>query len=301
MKICSVTVWYNPDESNVGNILTYSSLCKKCYVVDNSEADNSALAAKIPNAVYISNGGNLGIAAALNKGCQMALDAGFEWCMTMDQDSSWDSEQAALYFSLCKDNAGEKNVSFCPSADYEMPRSFLGLAKRACLSCLGLKKSCDAAAGAGEERPQKTPMDCCITSGNVISLSAWKKIGGFYEPFFIDEVDHEFCFRLKEAGFEILKFENCKMNHVLGSPRRSFYPRVSHHANERLYYIFRNMLFESRLHPEYFKKLNYGKQLKARVKEIVFNFKFSQLYYLIKARSDFKKGRLGRFQKRGRS
>lgn len=295
MLFCSVTVWYNPDDSNAKNILTYSSSCDKCYIVDNSDGDNSSLAAKIPNSVYIPLNRNLGIAAALNAGCSRALKDGFEWCMTMDQDSSWDEGQAALYFSLCRENAGERNASFAPSAEFATPVSFLGLAKRFCRSLLKGKNA--AQPSGGMETPLKESVDYCITSGNVISLEAWKKIGGFYEPFFIDEVDLEFCFRLKENGFEILKFSNCKMKHVLGKPCRSFYPCVSHHSNERLYYIFRNMLFEKKLHPEFFKKMNYDKQLKARVKEIIFNLRLSQIYYLVKAYGDFRRGKLGRFKK----
>lgn len=295
MLICSVTVWYNPDDSNVENILTYSSLCGKCYIVDNSNGDNSVLAKKIPNSVYIPLNQNLGIAAALNAGCARAIKDGFEWCMTMDQDSSWDEGQAALYFGLCQENAAERNVSFAPNAEFATPISFLGWAKSFCRSLLKGKR--DVELSAGSKNPLKTSVDYCITSGNVIVLDAWKKVGGYYEPFFIDEVDLEFCFRLKEAGFEILKFENCKMSHVLGKPRRSFYPCVSHHSNERLYYIFRNMLYEKKMHPEFFKKMNYDKQLKARVKEIIFNLRLSQIYYLVKAYGDFRRGKLGRFKK----
>lgn len=295
MDFCSITVWYNPNDLCVKNILTYNSFCKKCYIVDNSASDNSALASAISNAVYLPNHSNLGIAAALNIGCQKALDDGFEFCMTMDQDSSWSEGQLALYLDLCKKNVSEKNVSFCPSAVYKNPRSFLGLVRRGLTKPLKALFRRSASRPDDSAKPEKTDVEVCITSGNVISLAAWDKVGRFYEPFFIDEVDHEFCFRLKENGFEIVKFENCVMNHVLGTPRMTFYPCSSFHKKERLYYIFRNMLAEEKLHPFFFKKLLYPKLLRHRVKELVFNLRFSELHYLIKAYRDYKKGKFGKF------
>ena len=301
MDFCSVTVWYNPDASSVQNILSYSALCKKCYVVDNSSGDNSALAQKIPNAVYIPNLQNVGIAAALNAGCSRALSDGFDLCMTMDQDSSWNVEELGRYLELCAQSLSDAAVSFCPNARYAAPTSWLGDARRFLRSLLKKKKG---QGGSGfsngvppENKPeQKKPMDCCITSGNVISLAAWKKVGGFYEPFFIDEVDHEFCFRLKESGYEIYKFEGCFMAHVLGTPRKTFYPCVSHHSGVRLYYIFRNAMFQKKLHPAYFEKLNYRTQISDRLKSLVFNFKLFQLRYYFKALRDFKRGTLGKFK-----
>ena len=258
MDFCSITVWYNPDDLCVKNILTYNSFCKKCYIVDNSASDNSALASAISNAVYVPNRSNLGIAAALNIGCQKALNDGFELCMTMDQDSSWSEDQLSLYFNLCKENVSEKNVSFCPSAVYKNPRSFLGVARRCLTSPVKALFKRSVCRPDDLDKPSNANVDVCITSGNVISLAAWDKVGRFYEPFFIDEVDHEFCFRLKENGFEIMKFENCVMNHVLGTPRMTFYPCSSFHKKERLYYIFRNMLYEAELHPSFFKKYLYS-------------------------------------------
>lgn len=306
MDFCSVTVWFNPDDLCVQNILSYSALCKKCFIVDNSSGDNSALAAKIPNAVYIPNGGNLGIAAALNTGCKRALEEGFLACMTMDQDSSWDAARLKEYFDICKKSFSDTAVSFCPSASYAAPTSLLGDAKRFLRRAIKGRGGAPAAASTDSRASTdsgsptvaaasagKTKMPCCITSGNVILLSAWQKVGGFYEPFFIDEVDHEFCFRLNEAGYEIFKFDSCLMNHVLGKPKKTFYPCVSHHSGPRLYYIFRNAFFLKKMHPAFYKRQNYSKQIRQRVAGLLFNCKFSQLRYLLRAWLDFKRGKLG--------
>ena len=99
--ISAVIVWYKPQEMHSPTaseaILTYASFFSKIYIIDNSDNDNSEIAKLIPNAIYIPNRSNLGIAAALNIGCAQALKDGFEWCMTMDQDSFFDTNEITRY------------------------------------------------------------------------------------------------------------------------------------------------------------------------------------------------------------
>jgi rhamnosyltransferase len=71
----------------------------------------------IDNVLYYPNYQNFGIAKALNIGCQKALDEGYEWVLTMDQDSFWSNPeelQRYIQFSekLYLNNA--KNISFSP-------------------------------------------------------------------------------------------------------------------------------------------------------------------------------------------
>ena len=99
-KISCIVIWYNPKDTDVESIKTYNSFFSKIYIVDNSNSDNSNLASQIQNTVYIPNFSNLGIAAALNIGCNKAFTDGYEWVMTMDQDSSWDPTQLKNYLEL---------------------------------------------------------------------------------------------------------------------------------------------------------------------------------------------------------
>ena len=47
---------------------------------------------------YVFNGRNLGIAKALNLACEKAASDGYERILTMDQDSSFDSNDINEYF-----------------------------------------------------------------------------------------------------------------------------------------------------------------------------------------------------------
>ncbi|HHT61698.1 MAG TPA: glycosyltransferase, partial [Bacteroidales bacterium] len=109
-EICGVVVWYNPTTDNVTAINTYLENISHLFIVDNSTTDNSALINTLPNnkITYLPNLENLGIATALNIGCEAALNANAKWILTMDQDSKFDR------FSL-SDFITEANQ--CPTFD----------------------------------------------------------------------------------------------------------------------------------------------------------------------------------------
>ena len=172
-----------------------SGLKYEIIVVDNSNSDNKTLAEEIADSVYISNGKNLGIAAALNKGCQKACSDGFEWCLTMDQDSTWSSDLLEMYLKEVALNHSELTVSFAPAMNLsEKSFSIIGDIRRFFTG--------------KETLPEKQFVENVMTSGNIISLKIWEKTGKFDEKLFIDEVDSDFCFRLISSGYRILKFNN---------------------------------------------------------------------------------------------
>ena len=71
VRIAGVVVLYNPREDVLGSIGSYISQIEVLFAVDNSEHPDPAVTDRIRNAgnvVYLWNGGNAGIAAALNIG-----------------------------------------------------------------------------------------------------------------------------------------------------------------------------------------------------------------------------------------
>ena len=89
-KIAAVVILYNPELSILENIKSYIDQVEKLYVVDNSEASNESLIQEIKSfskIEYIPNKYNIGIAAALNIGARKAIEEGFDYLLTMDQDS----------------------------------------------------------------------------------------------------------------------------------------------------------------------------------------------------------------------
>ena len=90
MKIACVIILYYPDEYVLTNIQSYVFSFEKTFIVDNTEKREYGMVKKInniPGICYLHDHENKGIASRLNQVCEMALSEGFEWILTMDQDS----------------------------------------------------------------------------------------------------------------------------------------------------------------------------------------------------------------------
>ena len=95
-------------------------------------------------------------------------------------------------------------------------------------------------------------VDACITSGSLLRLSAWIKIGGFWEELFIDMVDFDLCWSLGEAGYKILRVNNQTLLQEIGKAKRvRFLGKenvVYNHNPKRCYFIIRNTIAVGRKH-----------------------------------------------------
>ena len=101
-----------------------------------------------------------------------------------------------------------------------------------------------------------------ITSGSLVKREAFEHVCGFNESLFIDQVDHEFCYRLKRRGWRILKVDGIALNHNqiigYGSTRPLLKKKILwfhicswDHNHIRRYYMARNGLFVKRRYPEF--------------------------------------------------
>ena len=263
MKIAAVVVWFNPDKINgdtspIDNIKTYLSHVGKIYIVDNSSCDNSSFAFSVENSVYISNKNENGIAGALNKGCMAAKKDGFDWVLTMDQDSRFDEEQLLEYLKISEEySADDLCVSFSLrhhkdnriiSFTDQIRFKILSPIKRKLLHITDLPP-------AGSDAPIDTNVKYCtweiITSANLVKLEAWEKVGGYDESLFIDLVDVDFTYKLNLAGYKILKFPWLYFHHNLGEPKQTFFSKKTPMESDfRMRYIFRNLMILKDRYPE---------------------------------------------------
>ena len=278
---CSVTVWYlkNENECNdaVNAVLSYSSFFKSVYIIDNSAVDHSDFAARIKNAVYVFNNGNLGIATALNQGCELAKKAGFEWCMTMDQDSVFSAGQLSIYLRLAERNMSDPTIKSFSIRQKEprgqagslpewiklkilspirkwLVKNFLPMRKLKIFIIRRRRKN-------REFLPRMEFVNMAIASANIISLPAWEEVGKFDDKLFIDEVDNDFCIRLKLKGYNILLFNTCYVDHELGKRFFSIFPKINYESSFRLFYIFRNLMIEDKRYG----KLPFAKNYKREI------------------------------------
>jgi len=233
LKLDGVVVLYNPDDSVLDNIQTYSSFLDFLYVVDNSERKNVWLIDKVMNCnniVYIDNGINAGVAVALNIGAGRAISRGATWLLTMDQDSKFDVGAIETLISFIKSLKDRHRFGMIsPLHITTNMNSHLKSRRNYNLDNLNYNY---------------IQVDTVMTSGNLIFLPVFEKIGGFLEKYFIDCVDHEYCLRLKMNKYAVVVVENSILLHNLGSISSSrlfghkFY--YTNHSPVRRYYMTRN-------------------------------------------------------------
>jgi rhamnosyltransferase len=137
------------------------------------------------------------------------------------------------------------------------------------------------------------------TSGNLVKASVFARVGFFREEFFIDQVDYEFCFRLRKAGLLIIVAAGPVMHHRLGDLRsarflnRQVFP--SNHSACRRYYMARNALVLSREVRDWqFIRRSCSFFLRDSIKILLYeNSKRAKLWYMLKGIWDGVCGKLG--------
>lgn len=239
-QISGVVVWFNPTEEHVLNILSYIDFIDKLFIYDNSNQYNNDLLEKISEYTkkieYISFLENRGISGALNYTGKKALQEKYKWLLTMDQDSKFEKKSFCNYFKYLD----KKDVAIL-SPDY----IYIG------------KKNIKNLKGEIEE------INRVITSGNLLNLKIFKLLNGFDNKLFIDEVDHEYCYRVIKKNYKILKINSVFLNHSLGEVKIKKIFKIkfkyTEHSSFRKYYIWRNRIYVSKKYPEvrkeYFKFL----------------------------------------------
>ena len=225
----AVVVWYHPQEEAAAFIRLYKKDVAGVIVVDNSETDNRHLL-QCEEVVYLPQGKNLGIGAALNIGCREALQRGATWVLTMDQDSQWNQHSVAQYMTEVNQYDGFAQVAlFSPFHDCD------GHPERHHLN------------GRFETR------EVVMCSGNLLRLSSWKEVGGFNEDFFIDYVDDEMCHRLNAHHWQVVRANTILLTHSLGNGVKYIgwrhHPYIPHPV-WRYFYIARNIHRLMRMYPD---------------------------------------------------
>jgi rhamnosyltransferase len=220
-SVCGAVILYNPDSSVKANIASYISSVDLLFAIDNSDNSDPTILAdlqKEKQLVYISMGGNCGIGSALNAAAALATSRGYQWLLTMDQDT-------------CVIRNVVEEIPACLHA-YEKDEISI-IASRYTYKNPYVEKQ-------GERFSE---LFAAITSGSLMNLAVYKIVGPFLDQLFIDQVDHEYCLRSKRRGFKILQANNARIQHRLGNARKELIGSCSHYSAARRYYISRNRLF----------------------------------------------------------
>ena len=219
MKVLAGIVVYRPDMKRLEeNIHAVRGQVDRVVLFDNGGLDRSLVPAGVE---VLGQGENLGIAAALNAICTRAEQEGYAWALTLDQDSVCPEGLIEAYGPYADDPG---TGMLCPAV---LDRGYGSLAYDRG------QNDCDE-------------VDACITSASLIRIRAWRDAGGFLEDLFIDMVDFDICWSLREHGWRIVRVNGKTLLQEIGhSLRVSLLGKeevVFNHNPLRCYYMIRNTL-----------------------------------------------------------
>lgn len=188
-SIVAGIVLYNPDLVRLNqSLIKIKEQFEKIYVFDNSD---DAVLLNDEKIVYMTKGKNYGIAYALNRIMERAQEDGYQWVVTLDQDSII-PDGMLDGFDACILKHPEVAI-VCPQV-IDKRRTYLNVQNNA----------------------KEVYVDFCITSASCVSVSAWEKCGRFDEWLFIDLVDNDFCKRVILSGYKILKLNKWVLDQEFG-------------------------------------------------------------------------------------
>ena len=110
MKCAGVSVLYNPSMEDINNINSYIANLDKLYLVDNSNKDNSSMIPSSSKIEYVPFMENMGIGYALNYAAKHAIELGYDWLLTMDQDSQFDKKGMDEIISFIESDSDVDNI-----------------------------------------------------------------------------------------------------------------------------------------------------------------------------------------------
>lgn len=256
MHICAGIITYNPTLTDVSTCL--EALCnqvERVIIVDNASKNVKSLqevVSKYANVTLVKNSQNIGFAKALTQVFEWAKSQGFNWVLTLNDDSVVPNNMISEYKKILENQGSLVNQKNAKNS-------------KIAIVCSLLKNRLD-----GTILHSKCHEDECITSGSLTSVEAWAKIGGFDEWLEIDGVDFDFSRRLVRAGWKIVECQNVIMEHQIGKARSINliikHPIVWNHNANRKYYIARNMQVVDYKMGTY----SYVKSLRAVVRDMIF-------------------------------
>lgn len=240
-------VVYNPDTERLQKCLKpILSQFHRLIVFDNSGSCKDLFAGD-ERFVYLTESKNQGLAYALNRIMENAIHLGYDWLVTLDQDTLLPDNLQESYQRYIH----EKDVAIFSPQVIDKRRKYLKVE---------------------DVKEELSEIDFCITSASCTNLNIWKQLNGFDEWLFIDFIDNDYCKRVKLNGYRILRLNKIVINQQFGdielkSPRIVlFYLKLSellHNKNIaklsykkkvsplRVYYVHRNLLYLNKKFAKY--------------------------------------------------
>lgn len=178
--------------------------------------------------------GNLGVGAALNLARQRALEGGYDFLLSFDQDSLPPPGYVAGLLDVWS-RAGDAASGWAA----------LGPAVRDEASGRALPvQSVELHPRPAGPAQQTMAVDHVITSGCLYPAAALSAVGPFRADWFMDMVDTEWCWRACHRGWRVMQTQAVVLQHTIGQAGVTVLGRrVLAHPPQRIYFQVRNTLW----------------------------------------------------------
>lgn len=214
MKILATFVLYHPDFSVLSKSLHGIAPYVDHILLWRNSIEAPASLSSLPHFDKIElagSGDNVGISVALNHAWRYASKNGYDFLLTMDQDSIFVGFDN--YLSNIT-NSSEPVGIYGPGANW---MAFQG----------SLRK-----------------YDFPITSGMLVPINILTKLGGYRESFFVDGIDLDLTLRAKDLNIPVYLVGDCALLQQYGfsKSRRIFLKTISidSYSPSRLYEMYKN-------------------------------------------------------------
>lgn len=260
-SLAAVIVSYNPEIFKLKKLIT--SLLNQIdeIIIINNGAKIDGLIISSTTIKIVNLEKNVGLASAQNIGIKIAIKNGHSHILTSDQDSIFPSN-----FSKNLIKCFRKDKQILCVAPYFMDSNRGNMIEKS-LSVLNKKII-------QNQKIIDTEVSHVISSGMLFRADAFLKVGYFDERFFIDYIDHDWCFRCISRGFKIYQTSSVIISHEIGDkPKSLLNKKIIMPSGIRVYYYLRNMniMLFYKQYEQYIKKYLLKRFIKQLVKFILYD------------------------------
>lgn len=251
-RIDAVIVTYFPDMETLRTLLrALSGQVRRIDIIDNTPQDDDRVESVIGglppgSAECFRLGSNQGIARALNIGIERAREAGATHVLLSDQDSVPAPDMVAGLLGALREQeaAGRRVGAVGPSFLNSVSEISYRFQVRRPGQWTYSNDQPDAA------HPHLETLSL-ITSGMLVPMGVFDRVGLMRDDFFVDHVDIEWCHRARDAGFALFGTAYAHMIHQMGEDKVRIWlfgwRSMNGYRPLRLYYQFRNFVYMLRL------------------------------------------------------
>lgn len=219
MRLAAVVVAYHPERDILTrNIRAFAACVDAIVIWRNSEFDESWVSEWSDKVTLMGDGSNKLMAYPLNQTLRWCRSHGYDYLLTMDQDSEWLDFEGFIKTVMRHLSPGI--ALYAPLVNHSFPDK---------------AEECEV-------------VESVITSGVVCDVNTAISLGGFREDYGIYWVDGEYCRRAVAKGYRTVVFPAYRMLQRFGRETEVFGRTTANYSASSYYYLFRNMLW---MHREY--------------------------------------------------